>query len=158
MPADEASFSVSRLIKAPPRMIYQALLDPQAVAAWRAPDGMKAEVLAFEPRVGGEFRMALTFTSSVHALPGKTTAHSDVARGRFRELVPDRRVVEEVEFESDDPTMAGTMVLTTTLTPAAGGTEVTIACRNAPAGIRPTDHEIGMTSSLANLARFVERS
>jgi uncharacterized protein YndB with AHSA1/START domain len=147
--------SVSRLIKASPQTIYRALLDPAALAVWRAPEGMKATVEVFEPRVGGAFRMSLEYTSPVHASPGKTTEHSDVARGRFRELVPDRRVVEEVEFESDDPAMAGTMVLTTTLTPVAGGTEITIACQNAPKGIDPRDHEIGIISTLKNLAAFV---
>src|SRR5689334_123139 len=134
MPAEEA-LSVSRVIKATPSAVYRALLDPQAVAAWRAPDGMKAEVLAFEPRVGGTFRMSLEYTAPDHALPGKTTAHSDVACGRFRELVPDTRVVEEIVFESDDPAMAGTMVLTTALTAAAEGTRVTITCQDAPRGV-----------------------
>ena len=149
------TLSVSRVIKASPQTIYRALLDPTAVATWRAPEGMKARIEMFEPRVGGAFRIALEYVSSVHALPGKTTAHSDLARGRFRELVQDRRVVEEIEFESRDPTMAGTMVLTTTLAPVAEGTEITIACQNAPTGIDPRDHEIGMRSTLENLAAFV---
>jgi len=118
---------------------------------------MKARVEMFEPRVGGAFRIALEYTSSVHALRGKTTEHSDVARGRFRELVPDRRVVEEIEFESRDPAMAGTMVLTTTLTPVTEGTEITISCENAPKGIDPRDHEVGMTSTLKNLSTFLAK-
>lgn len=157
MPADE-TLSVSRVIKASPQAVYRALLDPTAVAAWRAPDGMKAKVLTFEPRVGGAFRMSLEYTTPDHRLPGKTTAHSDIARGRFRELVPDRCVIEEIAFESEDPAMAGTMVLTTMLTAVAEGTRVTIACQNAPSGIRPQDHEIGIASTLENLAHFVEQS
>src|ERR1700756_4091585 len=104
--ADE-TLGVSRIIKASPWGIFKALLNAKTVATWRAPDGMKATVLTFEPRLGGAFRVSLEYTSA-HDLPGKTTAHSDVARGRFRELVPDTRVVEEIAFESHDPAMAGT--------------------------------------------------
>ncbi len=157
MSADEA-LSVSRVIKASRHAIYRVLLDPVTMPAWRAPDGMRAEILAFDPQVGGAFRIALTYTTAAHAVPGKTTPHTDVARGRFRELMPDERIVEEILFESADPTMAGTMEMTTTLTPVPEGTEVTVAVRNAPAGVRPSDHELGITLTLRKLADFVERS
>ena len=102
------TLSVSRVIKASPRTIYQALLDPQAVAAWRAPAGMKARVDAFEPREGGAFQMTLQYLEPDHAVRGKTSEHADVVRGRFVELVPEERVVEAVVFEYDDPEFAGT--------------------------------------------------
>ena len=156
MMSTDDTLSVSRIIKASPQSVFQVLLDSTTMPAWRAPDGMKAEILAFEPRVGGAFRIALTYTTADHALPGKTSAHTDVACGRFRELVPGERIVEAIEFESDDPAMAGIMVLTTTLTPVPGGTEVTVAVRNAPAGVKPSDHELGVTLTLRNLANFVE--
>ena len=72
-------------------------------------------ILAFEPRVGGRFRLALEHTEAGHSVPGKTSAHADVVEGRFVELVPDARVVEAVEFVSDDPALAGEMRITTTL-------------------------------------------
>jgi len=49
----------SRLIKASPRAVYRAFVDPAAVAKWLPPKGMTAEIFAFEPRAGGAFRMAL---------------------------------------------------------------------------------------------------
>jgi uncharacterized protein YndB with AHSA1/START domain len=148
--------SASRIIKASPRTIYQAFLDPEAVASWRPPEGMKARIYAFDPREGGAFRMSFGYTATHHAVPGKTTEHDDVFHGTFLELVPDERIVEVVEFESDDPAFAGAMTITTTLTPVPGGTEVAIRCENVPSGIRPSDHWEGMTSTLGNLAGFVE--
>lgn len=79
-----------------------------------------------------------------------------MVEGRFVELVPDERVVETVEFVSDDPAFAATMKITTTLMPVSGGTEVTIRCENVPSGIRPDDHQVGMASTLKNLAAFIE--
>jgi uncharacterized protein YndB with AHSA1/START domain len=90
-------------------------------------------------------------------MPGKTSAHADVVQGRFAELAPDERIVEHITFESDDPAFAGTMVLTTTFTPVPEGTEVTIRCENAPSGIKPSDHEVGINATLGNLAGFVEQ-
>lgn len=132
------------------------MVDPKALALWRPPAGMRAEFQAFEPRAGGRFRMALTYTGAGHAGRGKTSEHADVVEGRFVELVPDERVVETVEFVSDDPAFAATMKITTTLMPVSGGTEVTIRCENVPSGIRPDDHQVGMASTLKNLAAFIE--
>lgn len=147
----------SLIIRASPQALYRALLDPVAIATWRPPQGMSMAIQAFDAREGGRFRMALTYAEAGHAAPGKTSAHVDVVEGRFRELIPDRRVVEVVEFESDDPAFAGAMTITTTLTTVPDGTEVTIRCGDVPPGISAADHAAGMASTLANLAAFAER-
>ncbi|AWC20786.1 MULTISPECIES: SRPBCC family protein [Aminobacter] len=144
----------SRIIKAPPAAIYRALVDPEAVASWRPPKGMRAEILAFEPREGGAFRM--TFIYEDGGGHGKTTDSADVFEGRFVELVPNRHVVEVIAFESDDPAFAGTMRIVTTLEPVEGGTNVTVRCEDVPPGIGEDDHREGIASSLENLAAFTE--
>ena len=55
---------ISRRIKAPRAAVYRALLDPQAIAAWRVPDGMTSHVHAFEPRAGGCFRVSLSYEAA----------------------------------------------------------------------------------------------
>lgn len=144
----------SRLIKAPAAKLYRAFVDPAALARWLPPEGMTGEILTFDPRAGGGYRMALTYDGEDHA--GKTTEHGDVVEGRFVELVPNRRIVQSAEFESDDPAFAGTMTMTWTFEPAQGGTRVAIVCEDVPQGIRKQDHDAGLKSSLANLAAFVE--
>ena len=47
------------------------------------------------------------------------------------------------------------MTVTTTFTPEAGGTRVTSTLENVSPAIRPEDHQAGIASSLANLARYV---
>lgn len=144
--------SGSRLIHAPAHAIYSAFLNPTALAAWRPPNGMRAEVRSFEPRAGGRYRMAFIYEGAGR---GKTTAKADVFEGRFVELVPDRRIVEQVTFETADPAFAGRMTLTTTLEPSGGATLVSVMAEDVPRGITPEDHAVGIASSLANLARFV---
>jgi uncharacterized protein YndB with AHSA1/START domain len=151
---EEPVHSASRVIMASPQTIYQAFLNAEAVASWRPPNGMKGHVHAFDPREGGSFRMSFTYTD--RTMRGKTSEHADVFRGRFLELLPNERIVELVEFESDDPAFAGAMTVTTTLAPLSGGTEVTILCENVPPGIRVSDHQAGIRSTLKDLAAFTE--
>ena len=87
----------------------------------------------------------------------RAVQREDVVDGVFAALDADRRVVERVTFQTDDPAFAGEMTITTRLTPTAGGTEVSISCEDVPSGVSPTDHAAGLKSTLANLAAFVER-
>lgn len=148
--------TASRVIEAPAGSLYRAFVDPKAMAAWRPPEGMRMTIEAFEPREGGAFRLVLEYEGEDHALPGKSSRHADIVRGRFGTIVPDRQIVERVEFESDDPAFAGTMIVTTTFEPVAAGTRVTIRCDDVPEGISESDHQAGMASTLAKLARFME--
>ena len=144
----------SRTIAASAQAIYEAFVDPQALASWLAPNGASVAIHRFEPWAGGAFAMTLTFDDSAGF--GKTSANTDVVEGRFVDLVPAERIVQQVEFESADPLFAGTMTMTWTLTTAPGGTQVGIECANVPPGIGAEDHAAGLASTLANLAAFVE--
>ena len=94
---------VRRHVRAPRARVYRALLDAGAIAAWRVPDGMTSVVHEFDAREGGSFRISLTYDAPDRA--GKTAAATDTYHGRFERLVPGERVVEVVEFETDDPAL-----------------------------------------------------
>ncbi|MDR7276315.1 SRPBCC family protein [Catenuloplanes atrovinosus] len=147
------STTVSRHIAAPRDVIYRALLDADAIATWRTPDGMTGHVHEFEAREGGRFRVSLSYVDEAGA--GKSGAHTDTYRGRFVTLVAGERVVEELAFESDDPALGGVMTMTTTLADSGGGTEVTIVHEGVPDVVPPADNEVGTRMALDNLARFV---
>lgn len=149
--------TASRLIRAAPAAIWRGFADPAALAEWLPPDGMRGEVLAFDFRAGGSYRMRLTYEGEVH-VPGKTSEHADEVEVRLTGLVEGRRLEQAVTFETDDPALSGTMRITWTLEPVSEGTHVTIRCDDVPEGIRQEDHEAGLTSSLANLAAFAEAS
>jgi hypothetical protein len=68
------------------------------------------------------------------------------------------RVVQAVDFVSDDPAYAGTMTMTWELTDVEGGTRVDIVAVDVPDGIAAADHAAGLASSLENLARYLEVS
>lgn len=146
--------SASRLIEASPEMIYAAMTDPAALVAWLPPSGMTGEMLEFDLRPGGRYRMVLRYADP--AFEGKTGAGEDEVTVRYLELVPAALVSQAVHFVSDDPAFSGTMVMNWILRPLAGRTEVTIRAENVPSGISAADHAEGLGSSLQNLAHFVE--
>lgn len=146
----------SRVIVAPPARVYAALVDPEALTSWLPPDGMSGRFERFDARPGGFYRLVLTYANAP-TQRGKTTANSDIVEVRFVELVPGARLVQALDFVSDDPANAGTMTITWELTAVDAGTRVDICADDVPVGISAEDHAAGLASSLANLAAYLER-
>ena len=147
--------TASRMIAAPPERVWAALVDPQALTAWLPPSGMTGRFERFDARPGGSYRMVLTYSDASGA-PGKATAESDIVEARFVDIVPGDRVVQAVDFVSDDPAYAGTMTMTWQVTAVDAGTRVNIVAADVPDGISAEDHAAGLASSLAKLAAHVE--
>src|ERR1700712_5554274 len=101
----------SRLIEAPLERVYAALVDPEALLAWLPPIGMTGRFERFDARPGGSYRLILTYDDPA-AARGKATAGSDIVEARFVDIVEGERVVQAVDFVSDDPSFAGTMTMT----------------------------------------------
>jgi uncharacterized protein YndB with AHSA1/START domain len=155
--ADETSgrdrrHAASRLIRASASDVYDAWVKPDRLIRWLPPDGATAEIELFEPCAGGRFKLILTFTE----YPGKSSAGRDVVQGRFRELLPYERIVQQISFESDKPEFAGVMTMTWSFTQTEQGTWVTIVAEDVPPGVQRAEHENAMAGSLSNLARLLE--
>jgi uncharacterized protein YndB with AHSA1/START domain len=146
---------VSGHVDAPRAAVYRALVSAEAIARWRVPTGMRAEVHEFDASEGGGFRVSLTYEAQDAS--GKSAAHTDTYHGHFARLVPDEQVVEVLEFETADPALGGAMTLTTTLTDAeGGGTDVLMVHEGLPDAVPAADNETGTRMALENLARLVE--
>ena len=146
----------SRVIAAPLERVYAALVDPDALIAWLPPEGMSGRFERFDARPGGSYRMVLTYADASTA-SGKATADSDIVQARFVDIVPGERVVQAVDFVSDDPAYAGTMTMTWEVTAVDAGARVGIRADDVPDGISAEDHAAGLASSLANLAAYLKR-
>ena len=146
----------SRLIEASPETIYDAMTDASALCAWLPPQGMSGEMLAFDPRPGGHYKMVLRYDEPDAS--GKSGGNEDIVEVRYGDLVPGALVAQMVDFVSDDPAFSGTMEMSWLLEARPDGTLVTIRATNVPSGIDAGDHAEGLASSLENLARYVEGS
>lgn len=147
--------TASRIIFASREAIYGAFLDPEALVKWLPPEGMIGHIDEFDAREGGDFRMTLTYVDSSPST-GKTSVDTDVFQGEFLELVQFKRIVQRIEFKSENPSYAGAMIMTWSLEPVSKGINVTIDCENVPAGIVQEEHEEGLRSTLAVLAALLE--
>jgi uncharacterized protein YndB with AHSA1/START domain len=144
------------VIAAPVDRVWAALVDREALLAWLPPGGMTGRFERFDARPGGSYRLVLTYSDAAGA-PGKSTADSDVVEARFVEIVPGQKVVQAVDFVSGDPAYAGTMIMTWAVAAAGAGTRASIVAEDVPDGISAEDHAAGLSSSLANLAAYVEQ-
>ena len=131
-----------------------ALVDRAALETWLPPEGMTATFERFDPTPGGSYRLALTYADTADAR-GKSAAGTDIVEARYVDIVPNDRVVQAVDFVSDDPAFAGTMTMTWRVRAVDRATVVEIIADEVPDGISAEDHAAGLNSSLDNLAAYL---
>jgi uncharacterized protein YndB with AHSA1/START domain len=146
--------TVSRVIAASVERAYAALIDPVALATWIPPAGMSARIERFDLRPGGSYRMVLTYADPGPG-GGKSSADSDIVEARFIDIVPGVRVVYEVDFVTEDPAYASTMIMTWAVSAVGEQCRVDITATNVPDAISIEDHAAGLASSLASLAAYL---
>ncbi|MFL6132526.1 MAG: SRPBCC domain-containing protein [Nocardioidaceae bacterium] len=142
------------VIGAPPAAVFAALVDVGARTVWLPPGGMSGRFDWFDARPGGGYHLILTYDDP--ATRGKSANNVDVVEVRFTIVEEPRRLVEEADFVSDDPTLAGTMTMTWSLEDVDPGTLVTITATDVPDGISSTDHVAAFESTLSNLDRYLQ--
>ncbi|GAA1477141.1 hypothetical protein GCM10009623_15870 [Nocardioides aestuarii] len=141
------------LIPASPGVVWAALTDEQARTAWLPPAGMTGRFESFDARAGGGYRLVLTYDDETAI--GKAGDNTDLVEVRFVDLDEPRRLVEEADFVSDHPSMAGTMTMTWALEPHDDGTVVSVTADDVPEGIDEEVHLAALASTLDNLAAYV---
>ena len=144
-----------RLIDASPVRVYNAMTDPEAVARWLPPTGMTGRVDRFDAHTGGTYRVVLTYDDPQGG-HGKASTDEDVVEGAFVEVVPGVRLVQDIEFPSEDAAYSGVMRMTWEVSAEGARSLVRFRAENVPEGISAEDHLAGFRSSLANLAALVE--
>ena len=97
-----------RLIQAPCAAVFRAWADPETLRRWLVPGGAASIAAAVDFRVGGAYRIETQ---------GRDGARH-VFAGRYRELVPDRRIVKSWTYEGPAKVLCGMeTLLTVALTP-----------------------------------------
>lgn len=146
----------SKDIHASAEQVYNAFINPLALESWQAPGDMIARIHNFDPRVGDGYEMSLFYPDNEQQMKGKTTDKEDRFTAHFVELVPFKKIVQAIRFDTANPDFAGEMIMEITFQPVEAGTRVTMLFKNIPKGIRPEDNEAGTISSLEKLSKYVE--
>jgi uncharacterized protein YndB with AHSA1/START domain len=147
----------SKTIKATPDKVFMALTDPESIEIWQVPGDMTAKIHRYDFKIGGKYEMSLFYPDSERKMKGKSGGKEDKFKAEFIDIVPNKRIVQKVHFQSNDPGFTEPMTMQIDLEPENDGTKVTFTFRNIPHGIKPEDNEAGTISSLLKLAQLVER-
>ncbi len=84
------SITITRLLDAPPRLVFLAHSKPEHVMRWFGPVGWPLTMCEMDFRTGGSFRFAMT---------GPTGVQNPPFGGHYLEVIPDRRIVYDNGFE-----------------------------------------------------------
>ena len=131
-----AAVVVRRTIAAPAEDIFDAWLDPEALATWMRPGTIKSTVAKVEPRVGGRYE--INMQGEAGAIP-----HS----GTYRVIDRPKRLVFTWQSPHTGP---GETLVTVDFVRVGPGTEVVVTHERLPESARDA-HRRGWTSGLEHL-------
>ena len=132
----DAAVVVRRTIAAPPEDLFDAWLDPQALAQWMRPGVIRNTVARLDARVGGRYEIVMTSDSESYP-------HS----GEYRVIDRPHRLV--FTWHSRGTEQKETLV-TVDFLARGEGTEVVVTHERLPESARPS-HANGWTSGLEHL-------
>jgi uncharacterized protein YndB with AHSA1/START domain len=131
-----AAVVVRRTISASAEELFDAWLDPEALAAWMRPGTIRSTVAKLEPRKGGSYEITM------HSQSGPL-----VHRGVYQQIDRPRRLV--FTWASPGTEFRDTLV-TVDFVPVDKRTEVIVTHEQLSASAQPS-HSMGWTHGLANL-------
>lgn len=128
-------------------------MDPEIFLAWRLPDGAEGRLDRFEPRIGGDYQLILEAPDRA-ASAGGVEGLTAIA-GRFIDMLPDTRVVEEVQYTGGFGTTPP-ITFTTLIEPGNGGTKVTLQAAGMPPSIDMDGHRDMLAAALRRLSMLTD--
>lgn len=145
----------SKEIQADIETVWNAFTEKKALEYWLAPYGMTGKIHDFDLKVDGGYEMSLYYKDN--KTQGKTSGNEDRFSATFTEIKPFERIVQTINFQSDNSKFKDEMTMEVQLDKLdTNSTKVTIIFRNIPTGIDPKDNEDGTEQSLQKLAKFIE--
>ncbi|MEE8438342.1 MAG: SRPBCC domain-containing protein [Micropepsaceae bacterium] len=141
---EESVLVVSRSFEAPREAVFDAWLDAAQLAQWMGPHGVRAEIDALEPKVGGRYRIIM------HPEPGGTPT----AGGVYREISRPDRLVFTWAWENAHPDGSAGVetIITVTFENKGGKTEMTLRQEGLESTESRDSHRHGWDGSFDKLA------
>ena len=139
---DDTTLVLTRAFAAPPEAVFDAWLVREEWQAWIGPEGMQCEVPEMEPRVGGRYRILMRMSD------GRTLP----VAGVFKAIERPTRVAFTWGWENDPERQS---LITVTITPVAGGAELTLRQEGLGTVQNRDDPVRGWGSALGKLERYL---
>jgi uncharacterized protein YndB with AHSA1/START domain len=131
-----AAVVVRRTISAPAEDLFDAWLDPEALAVWMRPGAIRSTVAKVEPRKGGSYEITMQGQSG-----------PIVHRGVYQQIDRPKRLV--FTWASPGTEFRDTLV-TVDFVPVDNSTEVIVTHEQLPESAQPS-HSMGWSRGLENL-------
>jgi uncharacterized protein YndB with AHSA1/START domain len=144
------SLRVSQTIRATAERLFRAWTDPDELRHWwrMEGDGWRFAGASVDPRVGGEYRLAMTGPD------GRT----HVARGVYRDVQPPTRLAFTWDWEDPSPRVGETLVTVELIEIGPGLTEVVVTHERFTDPMHIRGHERGWTQLLRLLDHLMTES
>ena len=136
--------TVSRLIDAPPELVFKAWTSAEHAAQWWGPKGFTIESCRLDARPGGFYRVAMR--SPEGTLRTK--------RGIYHEVVPPQRLVFTYAWEDARGNPGHEMRITVTFEPRGAQTVLTLHQTGFESAAERDSHGDGWTSCFERFAQF----
>jgi len=135
---------LERKFDAAPERVFNAWVNPQAVARWFGPTPEhKSVVTALDARAGGNYRIEIIHTGgNVH-----------VAFGTYREVDPPKKIVMTWAWEGN--TALGESLVTVEFTPSGTGTQMVLTHELLPTEEAREAHKKGWTGCFEKMGSFL---
>jgi uncharacterized protein YndB with AHSA1/START domain len=139
------SLTITRRFAASPSTLFQAWTDPQRLARWIGPRGVKAEVKEMEVRTGAPYRIAM------HLPSGEIRT----VRGIYREIHPSERLVFTWAWDEEAGKAGHETLVTITFRALGAETEMTILHQRFASQERRDSHNHGWNGSFDKMAEML---
>jgi uncharacterized protein YndB with AHSA1/START domain len=145
-PADRV-LEITRVYKAPRKLVYQAITEREHIARWMAPKGFTMPVCEGDVRVGGKWRCCMVSPEGKELWLG----------GVYTEIVPDRKVVCTHAWDEEDGKPGHETLLTIALEDTDGGTKLTLQQGAFDTRESRDGHRDGWNECLDKLGELLEK-
>jgi uncharacterized protein YndB with AHSA1/START domain len=135
---------LERTFPAPRAVVYGALTDPEELAEWWGPRGFTVPSVAFDPQVGGGYRIAMQ-------PPDGDVFHLS---GEFRDVQPPARLAYSFRWDPPGPDDRETVVILS-LEDRGDETKVRLTQGEFATEERYALHEAGWTESFDRLEQML---
>lgn len=139
-PADRV-LVITRVLSAPPALVFVAWTDPARMMQWYAPEGMEIPEAECDLRVGGRYRVLMREADG--------TEHE--TSGEYREIVPHRKLVFTWSWRNSPEDVS---LVTVELEPDGNGTRLTLTHEQLPGAESRDSHQSGWSSALDKLGKL----
>jgi uncharacterized protein YndB with AHSA1/START domain len=143
---DTLRLVIRRTYPADRARVWQAFTDPAEMKAWGAPEDMFVADFVADLRVGGAYRLTMQ---------KKDGGEQYIAKGAYREITPQERIVYTWTWEEDTPEEEHETLVTWEFRESGAGTELTLTHENLASEESRVGHTGGWNQFLDKFGRYL---